>query len=151
MQSKGKKVYRSDIKVYPGREEFTHQVLDFLKVEKGTFPTNWNYGRVPPGVECIVFNPPFKLSEEFVDQALRLLPNLIMFNRSVFLETHSRSLKHKVKDWILKQFWSFANRQSCSEGVERLPTNNAVWYGWFKYDQSYIGKPSIDWLFTKER
>jgi hypothetical protein len=73
-----------------------------------------------------------------------------MFDRATILETASRSLKHKTKEWRLKKFWSFGYRVSCNKGINREATANAVWYGWFEYDQLYQGTTEIDW-FTKEK
>lgn len=131
LRAKGKKVYTSDKYDY-GCQDY---VADFLTYEK-----------VPADVECIIFNPPFKLSEEFIDKALSLHPNLLMFNRATILETASRSRKHKTKEWKLKKFWSFGYRVSCNKGTDREPTANAVWYGISEYDQNYTGEPTIDWF-----
>lgn len=135
LESKGKKVYRNDLLDYGTK--YT-SIGDFLEVES-----------IPQDVECIIMNPPFKLTEEFVDKALSLCDNLVMFNRATVLETASRSKKHNHGQWPLKEFHSFANRVSCTQGVDRDKTNNAVWYGWFVYDKKYLGNPEIHWLFTK--
>jgi hypothetical protein len=134
LESKGKKVYRSDIEDY-GNADF---VIDFLECKS-----------LPEGVECIVHNPPFKLTEQFVDHSLMLCDDLIMFNRATVLETKSRSEKHANREWPLRDFWSFGNRVSCTEGVEEKPTANSVWYGFFHYDLNYWMEPNIKWLFTK--
>lgn len=134
LKSKGKNVHTSDLVDY-GNADF---VQDFLKVV-----------RAPRGTQCIVHNPPFKLTEEFVDHSLILCDDLIMFNRATVMETNSRSRKHKDGIWPLKEFYSFGNRVSCTEGVEEKKTANAVWYSWYVYDRYYNGKPTVDWLFTK--
>lgn len=102
------------------------------------------------GAECIVFNPPFLLTEQFIDRALSLCDNLIMFNRATALEAPRRSIKHQSGEWPLKVFYSFANRVSCTKGVDREPTASSVWYGWYVYDKSYKGNPEIKWLFTNK-
>jgi hypothetical protein len=98
---------------------------------------------------CLVFNPPFLLTEEFIDHALTLCDHVIMFNRATVLETKDRSRKHNEKEWPLKTFYSMANRVSCTKGVDREYTANSVWYGWYVYDKNYKGNPEIKWLFTK--
>lgn len=135
LESIGKKVYRYDLVDYRGKLE--HQG-DFLEIAS-----------IPEDVECIITNPPFTLTEKFVDKSLSLCSNLIMFNRATVLETKDRSRKHLTKEWPLKKFWSFGNRVSCTKGVDKKPTANAVWYGWFEYKTSYTGEPEIGWLFTK--
>jgi hypothetical protein len=133
LKHQGSSVYTGDIFDYGDQNE----VVNFFDVT--TSPTQ----------QCIVFNPPFKLTGQFIDHALSLCPNLIMFNRATVLETNDRSVKHAEKHWPLKEFYSFGNRVSCTKGVDRLPTANSVWYGWFVYECGYKGKPQMDWLFTK--
>jgi hypothetical protein len=135
LESKGKKVYRSDLFDY---ERGNCKQIDFLGLTE-----------LPDDVQCIVFNPPFKLTEEFMDKAFSLCPEVIMFNRATVLETKSRSKKHDDKTWKLKKFWSFGNRVSCTQGETKEPTANSVWYGFFEYSKICVGEPSIGWLFTK--
>lgn len=134
LESKGKKVYRGDLIKYPNRNS---KLEDFLEIKT-----------LDMHVDCIIFNPPFKMTEQFVDKALSLCDNLIMFNRATTLETRGRSEKHLRGEWPLETFWSFGNRVSCTKGVEREATANAVWYGWFKYSKDYRGEPTIKWLFS---
>lgn len=140
LKSKGNKCATSDLVDYGWASKKQDRVIDFLDITKETLPR---------GVECLVFNPTFKLTEEFIDHALSLCDNLIMFNRATVLETKSRSRKHKEGMWKLKEVYSFANRVSCTEGVDEKVTANAVWYSWMVYDQQYKGKPTLDWLFTR--
>jgi len=138
LQNNGKLCYTSDLIEYGnGDQDF---IKDFLTVNKLD---------IPKQVECIVFNPPFKLTEEFIDHALTLCDNVIVFNRATTLETISRSKKHKSKEWPLEWFYSFGNRVSCTEGVDEKPTANAVWHGFLVYNKKYTRYPKIDWLFTK--
>ena len=137
LKDKGKKVITSDVNDY-GKQDW---VEDFL--------TATDFDVITSRIECIVMNPPFKLTEEFIDHALTLCPNLIMFNRAVVLESVSRSRKHQEGSWPLKEFYSFANRVTCTKGVEEEKTSNAVWYAWYVYEDGYKGKPTVDWLFTK--
>lgn len=137
LESKGKKVYRGDLVDYDRNVD----IGDFL--DKTELPSE--------EIQCIVFNPPFKLSEEFIDKALALCGEVIMFNRATILETKSRSEKHSSGAWPLRNFWSFANRVSCTKGVNKEPTANSVWYGWFHYSfESNRLFPQIRWLKTKK-
>lgn len=140
LKSKGKVCATSDLIDYGWASKKQGRVVDFFEVTEETLPR---------GTECLVFNPPFKLTEEFIDHALSLCNYLIMFNRSTTLETASRSKKHKDGSWRLKEIYSHANRVSCSEGVDEKATANSVWYIWTVYDQTYQGKPTFDWIFTK--
>lgn len=141
LKERGKSVFTSDIVDYGDQDK----VLDFLEAVR-----NSSEYTLPSDV-CIVMNPPFKLTEKFIDKALSLFDNLIMFNRATVLEAGKRSKKHHEGVWPLKKFWSFANRVSCTKGVDGEPTDNAVWYGWYRYDKNYHGEPRVGWLFVKRK
>lgn len=108
-------------------------IEDFLEVTEA-----------PEGTECIVFNPPFKLTREFVNKALELCPNLIMFNRLTTLET-SRAGLFKSGEWPLDCAYIFGFRVSCPEGVEMKPTANSVAYAWYVFNKdAYCSK--LRWI-----
>ena len=54
--------------------------VDFLTVQ-----------RTPPGIECIVTNPPFKEADLFVAHALELVPLVVMLLRLAFLKSTRRT------------------------------------------------------------
>lgn len=140
LESKGKKVYRYDLVDYTGRLD---KVTNFLELED-----------IPEDVECIIFNPPFKLTKEFVDKALSLCSNLLMFNRMTTIESNGRASKFDSKEWDLKSMYQFGFRVSCPKGVIdesgdiRLePTANSVAYSWFEFDQNNMGLTSrLMWI-----
>ncbi len=129
LESKGKKVYRYDLIDYRGKLD---KEVDFLTLES-----------IPEDVECIIFNPPFKLTKEFIDKALSLHSNLLMFNRMTTIETNTRAKKLDSKEWDLKNMFQFGFRVSCPKGVLNEqgevvlePTANSVAYSWFEFDQN---------------
>ncbi len=138
LNSHGRKCTTADIVDYGNNA----MIQDFLS--SGRSLSKWAFM-----ADCIIFNPPFLLTEEFIDHALTLCDHVIMFNRATVLETKDRSRKHNEKEWPLKTFYSMANRVSCTKGVDRETTANSVWYGWYVYDKNYKGNPEIKWLFTK--
>ncbi len=128
----GKNVITSDLIDYG----INDTIADFLTLES-----------VPDNIDCIVFNPPFLLTKEFLDHALSLCDNVIMFNRATTLETIERSERHLSKEWTLDTFYSHSKRMSCTKGASREETANSVWYGWFFYSKkSRRENPIIKWI-----
>lgn len=138
LESKGKKVYRYDLKDYRGKVD---KEVDFLSLET-----------IPEDVECIIFNPPFKMTEEFADKALSLCPNLIMFNRMTTIESNSRAAKFASGEWPLKNMYQFGFRVSCDKGevvddeIIISPTANSVAYSFFEFDASIDATPRLHWI-----
>lgn len=134
LRSIGKEVITGDIIDYGNSDK----VEDFLQVES-----------LPKGVECIIFNPPFTLTEEFVDKALQLCPNVLMFNRMTTIESISRAKKFDSKVWPLANMWQFGFRVSCTKGVNREPTANSVAYSWFEFDKNNPRYTTLNWITEK--
>lgn len=143
LESKGKKVYRWDLKDYRGKLD---EQKDFLSVDE-----------IPEDVQCIIFNPPFKLTKEFVDKALQLCPNLLMFNRLTTIESNTRANKFHSGEWPLKDMFQFGFRVSCPKGEydERgdmviTPSANSVAYSWFHLSNESDGNmkklPRLHWI-----
>ena len=132
LESKGKKVYRGDIVNYKDNLDYEG---DFLKCTV-----------LPEDVECVVMNPPFTLTGEFVDKALSLCPNLLMFNRLTTIESKSRAEKFKSKDWNLKTMYQFGFRVSCPKGVDFETTANSVAYSWFEFEKHNRYPTTLEWI-----
>lgn len=105
-----------------------------------------------PGIdfEHIVFNPPFTLTAEFLDEALKVTDKVFMFNRVSFLETDGRASKLDSREWPLKKVWLFAYRTGCTKGVKEEKQPKAVMYAWYEFDKSYTGEPMVGWIFKPE-
>lgn len=111
----------------------TNYKEDFLK-----FNEDFQY-------DFIVSNPPYKIAKEFVLKGFKVAKEQYQLLRVSFLEGKSRyedlfSLGH------LKGIYLFTSRISCSEGVDELPTANAVCYAWLHFDREYKGNPQLYWI-----
>lgn len=137
LKNLGKKVYTSDIVDYGHQDN----IEDFLKIEF-----------IPEDVECIVFNPPFLLTKEFVDHAVQLCNkskncnSILMFNRLNTLESKYRASKFKSNEWPLIYCYVFGYRVSCTEGVEEKPTANSTAYAWFEFNTRHEMTPELLWI-----
>ncbi len=134
----GKGCITSDIVDY-GCQDF---VQDFLKLDV-----------LPEGVDCVVMNPPFTLTEAFIDKFYELASkekryiSLLMFNRMTTIESNSRSKKLKDFTWIMESMWQFGFRVSCTKGVNEEPTANSVAYSWFEFcSKVYDSETKLRWI-----
>src|SRR5262245_56028035 len=102
----------------------------------------------PPGIECIVTNPPFKIAEEFVAHALELCPRVVMLLRLAFYESSRRS--HILENAGLARIHVFRKRLPMMhrDGWEGRKANSGMAFGWFCWDRDHRGPPTlnrIDW------
>lgn len=138
LQSLDKKVYTNDIIDYGIHQDY---VENFLDIEK-----------IPDDVDCIIFNPPFTLTEQFVDHAVKLCDNhhscqsVLMFNRMTTIESNSRARKFKSKEWGLDTMYQFGFRVSCTKGVNEESTANSVAYSWFEFKKRHVEHPKLKWI-----
>jgi len=97
-------------------------------------------------VDAIVFNPPFKMTTDFVTQALKLNDRLIMFNRVTFLETVSRAVKIQ-STWGLTDIYYHAARVGCTKGTGEKDYKNSVFYAWYNFEpKKYNGITKSHWI-----
>lgn len=137
----GKKVYTSDLYDYTDVGAIQDYVQNFLEVEE-----------LPDDVECLIFNPPFLLTKEFVDHALNLCKmsknchRVLMFNRLTTLESKVRAYNFQKGVWPLECCYVFGYRVSCTEGLEEKPTANSVSYAWYEFNIKPTGSTKLRWI-----
>ena len=135
LKLKDKHVISSDIVDY-GYQDF---IGDFL-----TSNAEDNLFRY---LDCIIINPPFTLTAEFIDKALEYNCDILMFNRMTTIESRKRAEKFHSKEWNLECMYQFAFRVSCSKGVERQVTANSVAYSWYKISSKPSSKSTkLKWI-----
>ncbi len=100
--------------------------------------------RAPDGVEAIVTNPPFKLADQFVDHALRLVPRVTMLLRLAFLESERRS--PILDSGNLARVHVFKNRLPMMHrhGWTGPRATSSIPFAWFCWDRNHIGPAIID-------
>lgn len=103
----------------------------------------------PQGVQAIITNPPFKLAEEFVAQARRLCPLVIMLLRLAFLESERRrSLLDEgdlARVYVFRKRLPFMHRHDYT-GPKR--GNSGMAFAWFVWDRDHASGTileRIDW------
>jgi hypothetical protein len=106
--------------------------IDFLKQQSA-----------PEGVGTILTNPPFMYANEFVRQALVLVPRVVMLLRLAFLEGQGRS--DILDGGQLARVHVFRNRlpmmhRNTSEGAE---ASSAMAFAWFSWDREHCGRTEL--------
>ncbi len=102
-----------------------------------------------PRAPNIVTNPPFKLASQFVRNALRLTTGKVaMLLKVGFLEGVERGDLYDAHPFA--RLWVFRKRQTfLKNGDESVTMNGAggmIAYGWFIWDRSHTGKPTLGWI-----
>ena len=106
--------------------------IDFLKSSKK--------------VDNIVTNPPFNLSTEFTEIALKLANKKVcMLNKLSYLEGIKRKelIFNKNK---LEKVLIFSRRVPFKKESTQSKAAGLMAFAWFIYDINYNGKPMIDWI-----
>ena len=137
LSGEGMQVYRSDLVVYPGREDLCHQ-KDFLRAKK-----------LPPGVTQIIMNPPYRLNAEFIEKAASFNVPFFVFNRFNLLETPTRAEKMVSGKWPLKRVHLFPYRVGCTVGLDQKETAKAVCYCWFYFAPNHTGPVEFDFVLER--
>lgn len=99
----------------------------------------------------IVTNPPYKYGLEFVEHALKIIPNgckVAMFLKIQFLEGKKRKnlfIKHPPKKLYVSSSRLLCAKNADFEGM-RKGGGSAVAYGWFVWQKGFEGNTKIEWF-----
>lgn len=113
------------------------EIIDFLNFN-GTYDGD------------IITNPPYKYAKEFVEQALRIIPNgnkIAMFLKLTFLESKSR--RELFEKYPPKTLYVSSSRLQCAKNGDfatKDKSGNAVAYGWYIWAKGHRGNPEIKWF-----
>ncbi len=104
--------------------------------------------------DCIITNPPFKLSQEFIERGLGFANKyVIMFAKIQLLEGVSR---RKLFDkFPPKYIYVFTDRVNPLRNGCELDENGKKWcstmcFAWFVWEIGFIGEPIVRWLKQKK-
>jgi hypothetical protein len=116
--------------------------VDFLKLDN---KKRW---------DCIITNPPFKLSQEFIEKGLKLSNKyVIMFAKIQLLEGVGR---RKLFDkFPPKYIYVFSNRVNPLRNGSPVDEKGNKWastmcFSWFIWEKEFKGEPIIRWLNLKK-
>ena len=99
----------------------------------------------------IITNPPYKYAQQFVEHALKLVPDgnrVAMFLKLTFLESQSR--RQLFEKYPPKIIYVSSSRLQCAKNGDFIKygkgTGTAVAYGWFIWEKGYTGEPQVRWF-----
>jgi len=103
--------------------------------------------------DCIITNPPFKLSQEFIEKGLKLANKyVIMFAKIQLLEGVAR---RKLFDkFPPKYIYVFTDRVNPLRNGSPVDENGKKWastmcFAWFVWEIGFDGEPRVRWLKLK--
>ena len=112
--------------------------VDFLKVES-----------LPEDCNCILTNPPYKFTMEFIEHSLDLLPEggEAIFLLNVNALSGKARYERFYKRGILKEVFVFPRRVQCAKNGDFASQNgSAVNYAWFVFRKGHLGKTHLHWI-----
>jgi hypothetical protein len=127
-----------------------HEVISTEMVDRGFGETGVDFlMEWRPRAPNIVTNPPFKLSSQFVRNALRLTTGKVaMLLKIGFLEGVERADVFDAAP--LARVWVFRRRQSfLKSGIHKTNMNGKggmIAYAWFVWEHGYQDKPTLGWI-----
>lgn len=106
---------------------------------------------VPPGIEGVVTNPPFKLAQPFIEKALTLAPYVAILARLAFLESERRM------DWFRNSGLARVHVSSRRlpmmhrDGWDGPLSTSATAFAWFVWDRRHPPgfNPELRWFDWK--
>ncbi|MFT0892939.1 class I SAM-dependent methyltransferase [Pseudochelatococcus sp. G4_1912] len=122
LEAAGHTVVKQDLVSWPEADNEIKTPIDFLMEQVA-----------PSGCSCIVTNPPYKLSDEFIRHGLSLVGKVVVLLRLMALEGAKRS---DLIDSHLVRVWA---------GIERLPMMHR--YGWEGRKNGNSGAPFAWFVF----
>jgi hypothetical protein len=94
----------------------------------------------------VITNPPFRLAEEFVLQALRVARRgVAILARTLFLESRGR-YERIFSVTPFSKFLQFSERVPMLRGRLDEKGSTATSYGWFVWEKEYVGVPRLMWI-----
>ena len=119
--------------------------------ERGYGDSHINFLTTRKEVDNIVTNPPFSLSQKFVEHAfLNATKKVVIFNKLSFLEGKRR--KDMFSKYPLKKVLVFSSRIPVNKKYiiplldKKFKGNSLMAFAWFIWDKGYKGKPYIEWI-----
>jgi hypothetical protein len=107
----------------------------------------------PAGVPAIVTNPPFKLAEEFVEHAIKLVPEVYMLMHLAFLEGMRWRTKgfadHLARVWVFAPRLPFMHRHGY-DGPKN--SNSGMPFAWFVFHRNAakFNAAQIRWINPRD-
>lgn len=96
----------------------------------------------------IITNPPYKYAQEFIEKALRIIPNgkkVGMFLKVQFLEGKER--KKLFLKYPPKVIYISSSRMNCAKNANFAKyESSAIAYAWFIWEKGFTGDTIVKWF-----
>lgn len=111
------------------------EVADFLAIDNLAWDEN------------IVTNPPYKYAQQFVEKALRIIPEgkkVAMFLKLQFLEGKARRALFRSTPPI--RVWVSSSRLKCAPNGDFDAIKGSAAYAWVVWEKGYKGDTTVKWF-----
>jgi hypothetical protein len=136
LRAAGNRVFANDI---VQRDFELDLVSDFLLSNIGAgVPLSMRF-------DCAVYNPPFALLNEFIEQTWAFTDRQIIFCRLQCLEGKTR-FENIYKHRYLKKLYVYTHRVKCDDPTYKGNTANSMCFCWLVLDKNNKKKPTIEWI-----
>ncbi len=132
--------------------ELGHEVIATDLIDRGFGQGNVNFLEVeqmPEDCNCILTNPPYKFTTEFIEHALKILPkggNAIFLLNVNILAGQTR-FKRIYSRGVLKELYLFTKRIVCAKnGDFETYKSSAVNYAWFVFEKDFCSSTLLHWI-----
>tara|TARA_R110000772_G_scaffold25515_2_gene66471 strand:+ start:3644 stop:4255 length:612 start_codon:yes stop_codon:yes gene_type:complete len=133
--------------VRPLREHFGKvEASDIFDYGAGFDTNDYLFGPMPNPVAWTIFNPPFRLAEQFIDRACySSMHGVAAIVRSAFLEgvgRYNRLFSENPPSHVLQ----FSERVVMHKGKLTAKGSTATAYCWLVWQTSHEGSTQFDWI-----
>ena len=129
-----------------------HKVIATDLIDRSFGQGNVNFLEVesmPEGCDCILTNPPYRFTTEFIEHALKILPKggKAIFLLNVNILAGQSRFKRIYSRGVLKELYLFTKRIACAKnGDFETYKSSAVNYAWFVFEKDFCGSTLLHWI-----
>ncbi len=133
-------------------EQNGHQVLSTDLINRGYGVSGVDFlavKTIPEDCTCILTNPPYKYTADFIAHALELLPEEgeAIFLLNVNALAGQNRFRRFYSHGILSDVYLFTKRIKCAKnGLFAATQSSAVNYAWFVFRKGYKGSTFLHWI-----
>ena len=132
--------------------ELGHKVIATDLIDRGFGQGSVNFlelEQMPEHCDCILTNPPYKFTTEFIEHALKILPKggKAIFLLNVNILAGQSRFKRIYSRGVLKELYLFTKRIVCAKnGDFETYKSSAVNYAWFVFEKDFCSSTLLHWI-----
>jgi predicted RNA methylase len=126
-------------------KQISNTIISKELIDRGYGEVGVDFLQSTETYDNVITNPPFKISQDFVEKALEVSKNKVaMLMRLQFLEGKKR--KQLFDKNPPSRVYVFSYRLPYMRGDSIQPETSAMCLCWFVWDKNYIGDTIIKWI-----